>query len=185
MFHIGITINTHAQTYKHGNFSFEPLKGAAHVTVTINYNSNDFIFNTLTEKYNFIPNCEGRTTALKDTPPAPLVNNTGLYPHTYQLQKMDLVGYRSFGKGGICREAGNGMGVWDIKKQGLFSRQSRERWLQKWGLHLFPLLHLEWMRRKPPKPVQPKRRVPASQSYGKLPYQYLWEDKQVHAVPRY
>lgn len=111
MFHIGITINIHTQTYTHGNFSFEPLKGAAHATVNITYKRNDFISNTLTERYNLISSCEGHTTTLKNTSPPPLVNNMGLYPQTYQLQKMDLVGYWSFGKRGICRVAGNGMGV--------------------------------------------------------------------------
>lgn len=56
MFHIGITINTHTRTYTHGNFSFKTLKGAAHATANINYKSNDFIFNALTERYKFIPN---------------------------------------------------------------------------------------------------------------------------------
>lgn len=149
-----------------------------------NYKNNDFRFNTLMERYNLTPTYEGHTSALKNTPPAPLVNDVGLYPHTYQLQEMDLVGFLSFGKGGICRAAGNGMGDWDTKRQGLFSRQSCERWLQKRGLHLLPLLHLQWMR-KPPESAQPKGRVPAFQSYGTLPYQYLWEDKQIHAVSRH
>lgn len=66
-----------------------------------------------------------QTTTLKDTPPNLLFNKMVIYPHTYQLQKMDLLGDGSFGKGGVCRRAGNRMGAWDVKRQGC------ERWQKK------------------------------------------------------
>lgn len=55
MFHIGIThkfihTNTHMET-----FHLDHLRVLHMPQVNINYKSNDFIFNTLTERYNLIP----------------------------------------------------------------------------------------------------------------------------------
>lgn len=106
-----------------------------------------------------------------------LFNKIVIYPQTYQLQKTDQLWDWLFYKGGIFKGAGNGMGIWDIQRQRLFAKQGCGRWPQ-----LCPLLCPPLMRRNPPKTRKLERRVPAFQSDDKLPYQYLREDKQIHAV---
>lgn len=63
---------------------------------------------------------------------------------TYQLQEIDVLGDGSFGKGGLCR--GIRMEAWDIKRRGLFAKQSCERWLQKWEdcSYVHSYTHNEW-----------------------------------------
>lgn len=102
-----------------------------------------------------------KSTSLKSTPPAPLVTKHGsLPPYVTAMEN---------GFGGILviwqRRRLQGGRKWDGSVGHQKAGAALKAKLQKWGLHPFPLLHLQWVR-KPPKPAQPKRRVPAFQSYA-------------------